>query len=189
MIAFVPLMRITAIPPIPGAVEMAQIVSSGIGLFKFHISRDRSLSILCSILSGKLWKKSIPVTRSTLSMVIANSFRDGCSASLSNINAIPLGVPEYGTATTLKKRVGTTISCRPIVFLGVETMGPQVMSSALSRCTHSRICSSSSFQRPRFNSGICGQIFESRNDSSIAVSFHFISAAGAICPRSYPLCV
>lgn len=53
-------------------------------------------------------------------MVIANSFRDGCSASLSNINAIPLGVPEYGTATTLKKRAGTIISCRPIVFLEVH---------------------------------------------------------------------
>lgn len=155
---------------------MAQIVSSGIGLFSLSsifqgIGRFLFYVQYCRVSCGK---NLFRVTRSTLSMVIANSFRDGCSASLSNINAIPLGVPEYGTATTLKKRVGTTISCRPIVFLGVETIGPQVMSSALSRCTHSRICSSSSFQRPRFNSGICGQIFESRNDSSLL-----------FCPISY----
>ena len=50
-----------------------------------------------------------------------------------------------------------------------------------------RTSSSSSRQMPRFRFGVCGAMFESRNVSDIALSLRLNAAAGAICPRSYPL--
>ena len=85
----------------------------------------------------------------------------------------------------LKKRCGTATRESPMYSLiGSVTMGPHTMMIALSICAHVRHLSSSFFHVPELRLLACGQMLVSRNDSSMAFSLHFMSAAGAMWPRS-----
>ena len=107
-------MRITAIPPIPGAVEMAQIVSSGIGLFSLSsifqgIGRFLFYVQYCRVSCGKnLFRSLVPHCRYEMGQNSNGRIVPALKYLSANSRIKPRPLERVGRTNT---RMGTTRQC------------------------------------------------------------------------------